>query len=146
MRTLGPPWAPGGQQGDRSRPAQEPWATAVPLAPGAVVFRGNMATVGKDGVLLDRRAGRIGAGVQDLLVDLTNVPLPGGVVGHHPGHEHRLTVILQGPKLSGQVGDTDPVARPSVQRCLESEALDDTPEAARTVEALKALLNKAQKF
>lgn len=123
----------------------EALGNGVPLAPGAVVFRGNMATVGKDGVLLDRRAGRIRAGVQDLLVDLTNVPLPGGVVGHiYPGHEHRLTVILQGPKLSGQVGDTDPGGEAIVQRCLEPEALDDTPEAARTVEALKALLNKAQ--
>ena len=66
------------------------------------------------------------------------------MVGHiYPGHEHRLTVILQGPKLSGQVGDTDPGGEAIVQRCLEPEALDDTPEAARTV-ALKTLLNKAQ--
>ena len=119
----------------------EALGNGIPLEPGAVVFRGNLATVGQDGVLLDRRAGRIRAGVEDLLVSLREVPLPGGIIGRvFAGHEHRVTVMLHGPKLSGNVGNTDPGGEALVQRCLDPEALDESPETARTVDALKALL------
>jgi 2,3-bisphosphoglycerate-independent phosphoglycerate mutase len=118
----------------------------IPLAPGAVCFRGNMATVQPDGSLTDRRAGRIRAGVEDLLVDLRDVALPGGVRGRvYAGHEHRLIVMLQGAGLSAAVSDTDPTGEAMVQRVLAPTPLDDTPEAARTAAALKALLDKAHK-
>jgi len=82
--------------------------------------------------------------VEDLIADLDAVDLPGGIVGRvFAGHEHRLTVMLQGAKLSGAVGNTDPGGESIVQRVLDAEALDDSPEAARTVAALKALLQKA---
>jgi 2,3-bisphosphoglycerate-independent phosphoglycerate mutase len=123
----------------------EALGNGVPLAPGAVLFRGNMATVASDGSLVDRRAGRIRAGVEDLVSTLTNVNLPGGIRGWvYAGHEHRLTVMLQGAKLSAAVGNTDPGGEAFIQRVLEPVALDDTPEAARTVDALKALLAKAR--
>jgi len=122
----------------------EALGNGVPLSPGAVLFRGNLATVAEDGTLVDRRAGRIRAGVEDLIADLDAVDLPGGIVGRvFAGHEHRLTVMLQGAKLSGAVGNTDPGGESIVQRVLDAEALDDSPEAARTVAALKALLQKA---
>jgi 2,3-bisphosphoglycerate-independent phosphoglycerate mutase len=122
----------------------EALGNGVPLYPGAVVFRGNLATTSGDGTLLDRRAGRIRAGIRDLLVDLVNVSLPGGIVGHvFPGHEHRLTVMLQGAGLSSAVTDTDPGGEAIVQRILAPQPLEDTPEAARTVDALKALLAHA---
>ena len=123
----------------------EALGNGVPLAPGAVLFRGNLATVDDDGSLVDRRAGRIRAGVEDLLSELGEVHLPGGIVGRvFAGHEHRLTVMLQGAKLSAAVGDTDPGGEAYIQRVLEPEMLDQTPEAARTVDALKALLAKAR--
>jgi len=122
----------------------EALGNGVPLSPGAVLFRGNLATVAPDGTLVDRRAGRIRAGVEDLIADLNPVRLPGGIVGRvFAGHEHRLTVMLQGAKLSGAVGNTDPGGESFVQRVLEPEALDDSPEAARTLDALTALLTKA---
>jgi 2,3-bisphosphoglycerate-independent phosphoglycerate mutase len=122
----------------------EALGNGVPLYPGAVLFRGNLATTDEYGTLVDRRAGRIRAGVEDLIAELKAVDLPGGIVGRvFAGHEHRLTVMLQGAKLSGAVGDTDPGSDSFVQRVLEPEALDDSPEAARTVDALKALLRIA---
>jgi 2,3-bisphosphoglycerate-independent phosphoglycerate mutase len=122
----------------------EALGSGIPLVPGAVCFRGNMATVQPDGNLSDRRAGRIRAGVEDLLVDLRDVALPGGVRGRiFAGHEHRLIVMLQGAELSAAVRDTDPGGEAMVQRALTPDPLDDSPEAARTSAALKALLERA---
>jgi len=55
-------------------------------------------------------------------------------------------VMLQGVKLSGAVSDTDPGGEAIIQRILDPEALNDSPEAARTVAALKALLDRAQQI
>lgn len=113
----------------------------LPVHPDAVLFRGNLATVDDDGAILDRRAGRIRDGVRDLLADLQNVQLEGGIVGRiYPGHEHRVLVMLLGSGLSPRVSDTDPGGRAPVERVRPPRALDDSPEAARTVEALRELL------
>jgi 2,3-bisphosphoglycerate-independent phosphoglycerate mutase len=123
----------------------EALGSGLPLAPGAVCFRGNLATVQPDGILADRRAGRIRAGVEDLLAELQDVKLPGGIRGRiYAGHEHRVIVMLQGAGLSSQVSDSDPGGEAMVQRMLSPEALDSTPEAARTADALVALLERAQ--
>jgi len=117
----------------------------VPLPPGAIVFRGNLASAEVGGAIVDRRAGRIRAGVGDLVAGLRDVDLPGGVRGSvYPGHEHRLVLQLQGPGLSHQVGDSDPGNDGVVQSIVEPVPLDDTPEAARTAAALQAFLQMAE--
>ena len=117
----------------------------VPLTPGAVLFRGNLASVASDGALIDRRAGRIRAGAPDLLADLKRVPLPGGIFGSAwSGAEHRLVVMLTGSDLSEAVSDTDPGSDAGVQRSLPPRATDDSPEAERTAEALAAFLAHAR--
>ena len=124
----------------------EALGNGVPITQGSILFRGNLATVQRDGTLVDRRAGRIRAGIEDLVSGLREIKLPGGIVGNvYAGHEHRLTVMLQGVKLSGAVSDTDPGGEAIIQRILDPEALDDSPEAARTIAALKSLLDHAQK-
>ena len=115
----------------------------LPLPPGAVVFRGNFATVQADGVLTDRRAGRIRAGQADLLADLKDVLLPGGIRGTvYPGHEHRVIVMLQGPGLSAAVSDTDPGTEAVIQEVLAPRPLDGSTAAARTAAALAAFLDE----
>ena len=123
----------------------EALGAGVPRAPGAVVLRGNLATVDNDGQILDRRAGRIRAGIEDLLVGLDDVPLVGGVRGRvHASHEHRVVVVLSGPGLSHTVSDTDPGSASPVQRVQPVEALDNSVEAARTRAALEQLLARAR--
>ncbi|HHH31609.1 MAG TPA: hypothetical protein ENK57_25125, partial [Polyangiaceae bacterium] len=113
----------------------------LPIPSGAALFRGNLATVEPDGSVIDRRAGRIRAGVEDLLVGLREVALHGGIVGRiFPGHEHRVVVMLQGPGLSAAVGDTDPGDAATVRRVLDPRPTDDSPEAGRTADALRELL------
>lgn len=116
----------------------------VPLSPGSVLFRGNLATRMDDGALIDRRAGRITSGQSDLLAGLRDVPLSGGLRGSIvPGLEHRVVVALRGPGLSDAVSNTDP-GQGVEQRFLEARPLDETPEAARTATALRELLEVAR--
>lgn len=116
----------------------------LPIPSGAVLLRGNLATVEADGAIIDRRAGRIRAGVQDLLAELRNVPLSLGITGRiYPGHEHRVLVVLSGPGLSEAVSDTDPGGRATLERVIDPRPLDDSPEAGRTADALRMLLDVA---
>tara|TARA_Y100001968_G_scaffold328227_1_gene374985 strand:+ start:1999 stop:4404 length:2406 start_codon:yes stop_codon:yes gene_type:complete len=118
----------------------------LPLQRGMVIWRGNLATLNSDGTLADRRAGRIRAGVTDLLAGLRDVALSGGIHAHiHPGHEHRVVVMLKGVGLSAQVSDADPGGAAAVKRIEPPRALDSSPEAERTARALQELLEVAHK-
>ncbi|MFT5680229.1 MAG: 2,3-bisphosphoglycerate-independent phosphoglycerate mutase, partial [Myxococcota bacterium] len=117
----------------------------IPLAPGAVLLRGNLATRQPDGELTDRRAGRIRAGVPELILGLRSVQLSGGVRGHiFPGHEHRVVVMLAGNGLSDAVSDTDPGSASPIQHVQKANPLDGSPAALRTAIALNELLAIAQ--
>lgn len=116
----------------------------IAIPPGAVLFRGNLATVEEDGRIVDRRAGRIRSGVNELLAELSQVSLGDGVSARVlPGHEHRVIVLLMGTGLSAAVSDTDPGERAAVQRALPVHPLEGTPEALRTADALRELLSIA---
>lgn len=113
----------------------------VTIPPGAVLLRGNLATVDPDGRIVDRRAGRIRTDAVELLADLSQVSLGGGVSARIlPGHEHRVVVLLMGSGLSAAISDTDPGERAAVQRVLPVHPLDATPAANRTADALRELL------
>jgi 2,3-bisphosphoglycerate-independent phosphoglycerate mutase len=132
--------------GRHGRGLYEALGQGVPIAPGSVMLRGNLATVDADGSIIDRRAGRIREGVNELLSELSEVPLSGGLVGRIiPGHEHRVLVMLVGSGLSEQVSDTDPGELLAGARGSAPVPLDQTPEAARTAEALRELLRIARK-
>ncbi len=113
----------------------------VPLPSGAIVIRGNVATIDPGGNVRDRRAGRPREGVEELLVGLQRVPLRGGLFGSvHHVHEHRVALVLQGPGLSPAVSNSDPGAGNAGQRFQAPRPLDGSPEAARTAEALREFL------
>ena len=49
------------------------------LYPGDVSLRGNFATLGDDGHVVDRRAGRIREDAGELASAIDRLPLPGGL-------------------------------------------------------------------
>ena len=115
----------------------------VPLSPGSVVLRGNLATCRQDGSLVDRRADRISSGQSDLLAGLRDIRLTGGITGSvFPGLEHRVVVMLRGPGLSPEISNTDPGGEAVDQRILESHPTSVSPEAGRTAAALRELLEQ----
>ena len=82
----------------------------VELHDGDVAARGNLATLDGNGVVIDRRAGRIGDEEALKLVQLLSerIELDGVEVQLvHEAH-HRVLVVLRGPGLDAHVSDTDP--------------------------------------
>ena len=124
----------------------EALGAGIPMPPAGILFRGNMATVQDDGLLADRRAGRIRAGVADLVGELRDVPLSGGITGFiYPGHEHRVVVVLKGRGLSAAVSPTDPGTNSPVQTIRRCQATDGSAAAIRTAIALEELLARAHR-
>jgi 2,3-bisphosphoglycerate-independent phosphoglycerate mutase len=112
------------------------------LQSGDVAARVNFCTLDADGIITDRRAGRLpteeAAAICELL---TREIRPDGVEFFlQPEREHRGLLVLRGPGLDRDVTDTDPqvVAVPP----LEPQAR--TPDAKRTAELVKQILDQAR--
>jgi 2,3-bisphosphoglycerate-independent phosphoglycerate mutase len=107
------------------------------LVAGDVAARGNLATLGPDGTVVDRRAGRIpDAEAQVVVATLQDkVHVPGVEVFFRHEREHRLLVVLRGDGLDPRLTDTDP-QRTGVPPS-EVEALD--PDAKRTADFVAEL-------
>ena len=81
------------------------------IAPGDLCGRANFATVGPDGLLTDRRAGRLATDesaalcrrLQEQVSRIEDVEV---VV--RPGKEHRFVVVFRGPGLEEGLSDSDP--------------------------------------
>jgi 2,3-bisphosphoglycerate-independent phosphoglycerate mutase len=81
------------------------------LQPGDVAARANFATLSKDGIVNDRRAGRIETALNERLVqkirDRVSLNFD-GTFFFETVSEHRAVLVLRGDGLSGAVQDTDP--------------------------------------
>lgn len=83
------------------------------MRPGDVALRANFACLDADGVVIDRRAGRIREEAEELAEALDGLHVPGkafrGVkVLVRSSTEHRLAVVLRGSGLSSAVTGSDP--------------------------------------
>jgi len=115
------------------------------VKPGDVCFRANFATVEEtpEGLLLvDRRAGRIESGQEELAAALSAIELSGGVkVEFKASTQHRGALLLRGEGLSRHVSETDPHKTGTV--VPEARALVDDPGAARTAAAMNEFIRKS---
>ncbi len=79
------------------------------LQHGDLAARINFCTLGENGVITDRRAGRISTEKCEELVDSLRVITISGVQTFvEPVKEHRACVVFRGPGLSQNIHDTDP--------------------------------------
>ncbi|MGC9347686.1 MAG: 2,3-bisphosphoglycerate-independent phosphoglycerate mutase [Anaerolineae bacterium] len=104
------------------------------LQPGDVAARGNFCTVDDEGVVTDRRAGRIPTEQGQTLCNLLQkqVSLGGAEVFIQPVKEYRFLLVLRGDGLEGDITETDPLEVGEAP--LEAEALaPDSEKAARLV-------------
>ena len=82
---------------------------AFPVGPNDVCIRCNFCTIDENGLITDRRAGRIPTEESTEVVKiLKNVKIPGVEVFVEPVKEHRFVVVFRGEGLGGNVADTDP--------------------------------------
>ena len=91
------------------RGALEALGIEVELQPGDVAARGNFCAVDGDGLLVDRRAGRIATELSAPLCErLDRIELPGVQVDVFPVQDYRFVLRLRGDGLSELLTETDP--------------------------------------
>jgi 2,3-bisphosphoglycerate-independent phosphoglycerate mutase len=77
------------------------------LKPGDLAFRANFATVDENKNVIDRRAGRIDAGTDELARAL-NIKIEDVEFIVKEGVEHRAALVMRGTGLSANITDADP--------------------------------------
>jgi 2,3-bisphosphoglycerate-independent phosphoglycerate mutase len=107
-----------------------------------IAARGNFATV-RDGIVVDRRAGRVETEVTKRLCEKMSKEIPeiDGVGVHiKPGVSHRFGIIFRGEDLSDEMEDADPHKEqmPFVWVAPRS------PSAQATARAVNAFMKRAQ--
>jgi len=112
-----------------------------PLGPDDVAARGNFCTVDENGLVADRRAGRIptekGAELCQLL---RAIQLPGVQTFVEPVKDYRFVVVLRGEGLSGGLTETDPQQVGVPPRTVEALL----PEAQHTADLLNQWVAQAR--
>lgn len=80
------------------------------VKPGDVAFRMNFATIDRNGIVVDRRAGRIqeSDGTAELAGLINGIEIDGVRVYCRQSTAHRGAVVLRGEGLSPEISDTDP--------------------------------------
>lgn len=79
----------------------------IQLQEGDVAFRGNLGTVDKNFIVIDRRAGRIES--SEVFAELINgLEIDEVKIIARAGLNHRIAIVLRGNNLSEKISDTDP--------------------------------------
>ena len=80
----------------------------IDLTPEDLAVRGNFCTVSTEGVITDRRAGRLASTEsRELCRLLSGIEVEGAQVDVHPVESHRFVIVFRGPGLSEDLADTD---------------------------------------
>lgn len=107
-----------------------------PLAPTDIAIRANFCTVDEDGIVVDRRAGRIpDEEAAPLAERLDGIPCPGAECFVRHVKEHRFLLVIRPNEATGaNVHDTDPgrTGHPAV----EPRARDEASEPAARLMAM----------
>lgn len=119
----------------------EAMGIGMEVRPGDVAFRCNFATVDGNKVI-DRRAGRIRDGTQELAAAVSGMEIEGVKIIVREGVEHRGVLILRGEGLDPHVGDIDP--HKEQVPMLVSKALK--PSAEKTARILNTFTTESMKI
>ena len=122
----------------------------VELGEGDVAARGNFCTVDADGLITDRRAGRISTKESAPLVRaLDQVTLPGASLSVYPVQDYRFALVLRGDGLGERVSETDPerLAVPPLEvRVLSNDDDAASADNQRTAAAANAFIAEAREL
>jgi len=111
------------------------------LKPGDVAVRGNFCTIDKEGIITDRRAGRISTDRNTRLCEkMRKINVPDADLFVETIKEHRFLLVLRGDKLSGEIEDTDP--QEVGKKPLQAKALDGNAE--KTSDIVNQFIDKAK--
>lgn len=110
------------------------------LQHGDVAARGNFCTLDDQGVVTDRRAGRISTEKNEELCDLLReIEVDGAEIHIETVKEHRMLFVLRGEGLSDEINDTDP--QETGKKPEEPKALSQAAE--KTARLVSEFVEKA---
>lgn len=114
----------------------------VDVVLGDIAFRCNFSTADPNGVITDRRAGRIREGTDKIAETINSMELEDGVeVIFKESTGHRAVLVLRGEGLSDAVSDADPKHEGKPPK--EVLPLENTPEAKKTASILNKFIKKS---
>jgi len=110
-----------------------------------VAARGNFCTVDSNGIITDRRAGRISTEECGRMVSLIkDITLPGTELIVKPVRDYRFVLLLRGEALSAALNETDP--QKAGLKPLPVNALDNSIEAKRTADLVNQWVAKVREL
>jgi 2,3-bisphosphoglycerate-independent phosphoglycerate mutase len=114
----------------------------VDVLPGDIAFRCNFSTADDNGIIIDRRAGRIREGTEDLAASINGIKLEDDVeVIFKESTGHRAVLVLRGEGLSDQISDADPKHDGNAPKIVV--ALDGSKEANKTANIVNKIVAKS---
>ena len=132
------------------RGALEATGIELDLGPRDLAARGNLCTVDDEGLIVDRRAGRVATEVTaEITGVLSAVALPGVELMVRPVREHRFVLVLRGDGLSPDISETDPqrVGVPPLAAEPLAGAQDGArPAAERTATLVNDFVSEARRL
>jgi 2,3-bisphosphoglycerate-independent phosphoglycerate mutase len=111
---------------------------------GDIAFRCNFSTQDENGIIIDRRAGRIREGTEEIAESVNSLKLEGFEdveIIFKESTGHRAVLVLRGSGLSDKVSDADP--KHDGKPPKKVVPLDDSPEAAKTAKILNKFVEKS---
>lgn len=126
------------------RGALEALGVDFELGPDDVAARGNFCTIDENGMITDRRAGRIPTDTaRELINMLRTIKVEGVEFFLEPVKEHRFAFVMRAPGLSDALSETDPlkVGAPTLPvRALNREAERAAQYVSLFIEQARCLL------
>ncbi|MDO8871098.1 MAG: 2,3-bisphosphoglycerate-independent phosphoglycerate mutase [Methanobacteriaceae archaeon] len=116
----------------------------IEVLPGDIAFRCNFSTSNEEGLIIDRRAGRIREKTELLASSLNSIQLEGFEdveIIFKESTGHRSVLVLRGSGLSDQVSDADPKKEGKAPK--EIVGLDGSPEAEKTARVLNKFVSES---
>ena len=111
------------------------------LKPEDIAARGNFCTVDEEGIVTDRRAGRISTEKNRQLCEmLSQIEVPDVQIFVQTVKEHRFLLVFRGRDLNSEISDTDP--QQTGKKSLEPES--SSPEARKSIDAVNNFIDKAK--
>ena len=127
------------------RGVMEALGIGLSLTKDDLTARGNFATIDGNGIIVDRRAGRISTEKNNEVCQFLQSKIRevnGIKVAIYPGKEHRFVIVFQGEGLEDDLTDADP--QKDGFKSKGTEGLSN--EARRTAEIVNLYLKKASEI
>jgi len=124
------------------RGVMEALGIGLKLAKDDLAVRGNFATIDEEGIIIDRRAGRISTEKnREICQFLRNEikEFEGVRISIHPGKEHRFVILFQGEGLKDDLTDADP--QKDGLKAKGTEGISQ--EARRTAEIVNGYIRRS---